>query len=182
MKGIKSIVLLMIVGLLCSCSNKIIGTWCLYTEVPSSLIILESTVTDQDIQELNKYLDSLSNIKSHDLIDRIEDANKMVNVYYTSKDNLDTYEKMIKTFKFVKKVENNMLNQAIEKLLIVGNDYTYSTNMLSLDTKEYKGIYKFNNNILELEDNTKFYYKDKFLCYDNECNKILTKSKSNLCN
>ena len=182
MKRIKCLILMIMVGFICSCSNKIVGTWCLYTEIPSTLIILESNVTNEEIQVLNKYLDSLSNMKSHDLIEKIEDANKMINVYYTSKDNIDNYEEKIKTFKYVKSVENNMLNQAMEKLIITKSDYTYDTNMFSLDTKEYKGKYKFNNNILELEDSTKFYYKDKFLCYDNECNKILTKSKNNLCN
>ena len=181
MKKIKIFIMFICLVLLTGCNNKYYGTWCLYEEIASTLIVLNDNVTDSEINNIIKYIDTIPDLKSHDTIDKIDEANKMINVYYNSKDNLDEYENKLKTFSGVKKVENKMLNQAKEKLVITKKDYTYGTNMNSLSAKESKGIYNINNDSITLDNDTTMYYKDKFLCKDKDCNVILTKSKNNVC-
>lgn len=166
--------------LLCGCQNKFNGTWCLYTEVPSSLIIFNDNVSDSDVGTITNYLDTLKDVSSFDLIDNIESANKMLNIYYFNKDNIESYKEKISKYSFVKSVENKMINKAKEKIVINDKSFVYGKNLNTLYAVEIKGSIKTKKDTLTL-DGTDFYYKDKFICGDLECNTIYSKS-NNDCN
>ena len=99
----------------------------------------------------------------------------MINVYYSTKDNMDSYKATLEKNSNILKVENKMINKAKEKIVINGNYYMYGKNLTSLNTYESKGSLKKDKNTIKIGDNT-FYYKDKFLCADIECSVIFTKS------
>lgn len=180
MKKIKGLLIVLVSIILCGCQNKFNGTWCLYTEVPSSLVIFSDNVSNDDISTLTKYLESLKDVVSFDLIDNIESANKMFNIYYTSKDNIESYKEKISKYSFVKTVENKMINKAKEKIIVKDKTFEYGKNLNTLYATEIKGNTIINGNTITL-DGTEFYYKDKFICADKDCTVIFTKS-SNDCN
>ena len=181
MKYLKHLSLVLIVVLLCGCQNKYNGTWCLYTEIPSTLVILKDKYNEDDYKKIEKYLKSLSNMSSYDLIDNIESANKMINIYYTNKENIDVYKDVLSKNNAVKSVENKMINKAKEKIIIKRKKYTYGKELNTLYASETKGKLSINNNTITLDDTTNLYYKDNFLCKDIDCNTIFTKSNNN-CN
>ena len=57
---------IIIIGLLtlslCGCKTKFEGTWCLYNEVATTLIILKDDVSNTDIDNLTSYLNTLEDI------------------------------------------------------------------------------------------------------------------------
>ena len=177
---LKVFILSLIVFLLCGCSNKYNGTWCLYTEIPSSLIILNDDINESNLKTITNYLDKVSDLASYDIIDNIESASKMINVYYIKKDNIDSYKNDISKLKGVKSVENKMINKAKEKIIIAGKYYTYDKELNTLYASEKKGKISKDKKSIIIDD-VKFFYKDNFLCNDVDCNTIYSKS-DNDCN
>ena len=180
MSKIKIFVLGLFLILLCGCESKFEGTWCLYNEVASSLIIINSNASNTDFDNLTSYLNSIKEITSYDIIDGIESADKMINIYYNSKDKAEEYKEKLSKYKAVKSIENKMLNKADEKIVIRDKNYTYGKNLSGLAAKETKGTIKTKGNEVTICNNT-FYYKDSFLCKDKECSVIFTKSNKD-CN
>ena len=181
MRKCKLFVMVFMCLLLCGCKSKFDGTWCLYAETPSSLVILNNNVSDSELDNVVNYISKLKDMTSYDVIDNIESASKMINIYYSSKDNIDEYKNAIKNHNGVYSVENKMINKAKEKIVIDKKNYTYGKSLNTLYAIEEKGSLKKSRNEIELADNTKLYYKDKFLCIDKECSVIFTKS-DNDCN
>ena len=175
MKRIKVLFLILGLVLLSGCGNKFEGTWCKYSDVATTLVILNNDIEDSQIDAITNY------IKSYDIIDRIEEASKMITVYYKSEENITTYENNIKEFNGVNKIKSTRVNEVVDKLVVKKEDYTLGRSLNNLTANEMSGKYKIENNTLLLDDNVKFYYKNKYLCYDEACNNVLTKSKTNDC-
>jgi hypothetical protein len=182
MKKFLTLILIMICLLCSGCKKDFAGTWCLYTETPSSLILLDNNINDNDLNNIKAYIESISNLKTYDVINNIEDANNMITIYYTSKDNISTYQDKIMIMNGVLSVKENDLNTPVEELTISSDNYTYGTKLDTIDASKKEGTYTINGNNLILDNNKSFYYKNKFLCYDKDCNTLMTKSSSNTCN
>ena len=181
MKRVKLLLIVFSLILLCGCDNKFQGTWCRYSDVATTLVVLTDDISDKQINDITNYIKTISNLKSYDIIDKIEDASKMITIYYKSEDNIDEYEKMIKTFTGINSIKSTKVNEVVDKLVVKKDDYTLGRSLNNLTANEMSGKYKIDNNTLILDDNVKFYYKNKYLCYDQDCNSLLTKSKTNDC-
>src|SRR5574344_779809 len=182
MKKIKLLSLLLACLCICGCSKKYMGTWCLYTDTPTSLIILKSDVSDSDLTKIKAYIESLSDLKSYDVIPKIEDANQMINVYYQNDENTAKYLAKLSAMSGVESVTNDIKNIATDSIKITSKDYTYGT---KLDTKyafETTGTYKISGNVLTLDSQKKLYYKDSYLCLDETCNTLFSKVSGDSCN
>ena len=182
MKKIVSLVILIgCIFILSGCANKFYGTWCLYTTTPSSLVILNDNVTDEELKNITLYIDNkIPDLNKYDLIDKIDGANMMITIYYKNKDNIETYKNSLAALKGVNRVENKDLNTPIESLIINSQKYKYGTNLNSLYAQEETGKHVIDKDKITI-GNHDFYYKNKFLCYDNECMRFLTKSKTKIC-
>ena len=181
MKRIKIVWLVICLILLSGCSSKFEGIWCKYSDVATSLVILNSDVSDNQILEITNYIKTIDNLKSYDIIDRIEEASKMITIYYKNEDNISKYEEKLVAFSGVTRVKSTKVNEVVDKLIVKKDSYIYDKSLNDLSANEVKGSYEIENNTLILDNNIKFYYKNKYLCYDEACNIILTKSKSNDC-
>ncbi len=181
MKRVRILVLIFALIMLCGCDNKFQGTWCKYNDVATTLVILTNDISDNQIKEITNYINKIENLKSYDIIDKIEDASKMITIYYKNDDNILEYEKMIKTFTGIDSVKSTKVNEVVDKLVVKKEDYTLGRSLNNLTANEMSGKYKIENDELLLDDGVKFYYKNKYLCYDEYCNSVLTKSKTNDC-
>ena len=181
MKRVKVLLLIISVILLSACSNKFHGTWCKYSDVATSLVILNSDISDDQIDRITNYVKTLENLKSYDIIDRIEEATKMITIYYKNEDNIDQIDAQLKKYDGVSKVKSSRVNEIVDKLVVKKEEYIYDKSLNNLSANETKGKYQIDNNTLILENDVKFYYKNKFLCYDEGCNEVLIKAKGNDC-
>lgn len=177
----KIAILIISLLLLSGCSNKFKGTWCLYSEISTSLVILNDDVTSEQINLINQYIKSLKDVRSFDLVDNIEEANKMINIYYMDKTNVESYENRLRTYKGVKRVENKILNQAKEKLVLSKDSYVYGINLNTEYSTETNGTYRIEEDTVILDHKNEFYFKNRFLCKDKDCNVIFTKSNKKSC-
>ena len=181
MKRVRVLLLVFCLILLCGCDNKFQGTWCKYSDVATTLIILTNDVTDAQINDITEYVKTIPNLKSYDIIEKIEEASKMITVYYKNEDNLDEYDSKIKTFSGINRVKTTRVNEVVDKLVVKKESYTLGRELNNLTANEISGKYKIDNDTLILDDDVNFYYKNKYLCYEKECNNVLTKSKTNDC-
>ena len=182
MKRIKLLGLLAILMLTCSCASKYEGTWCKFADIDTSLVILSLDIEDDKLNAITSYVETIEDLKSYDVINKIEESSKMVTIYYKKEDNIKKYEDTLKGFDGVKEVKTSKVNTVVDKLKINNDRYVFDKDLDDFKASEVKGIFKEDGNTIILEDNTKFYYKNKFLCYDADCNNILTKSKNDTCN
>lgn len=181
MKRVKIFIILICLFLICGCSSKFEGTWCKYSDVATSLVILKNDINDNEINKITDYIKTIDNLKSYDIIDKIEEASKMITIYYKNEDNISSYEDKIKSFNGVDSIKSTKVNEVVDKLIIKKKEYIYDKSLNNLSATEDKGSYTIDNNTLILDNNTKFYYKNKYLCYDEMCNLVMTKSKTNDC-
>ncbi len=181
MKNVKLIIILFLFIIITGCASKFEGTWCKYSDVATSLVILNENISDDNLNKITDYLKTIDDIKSYDVIDKIEDSSKMITIYYKNEDNIEKYEQELKKYSDINSIKSFKQNAVVDELIIKNDSYVYDKSLTTLDAYEYKGNYKINKNIIELDNNFKFYYKDKFLCYDEYCNEILTKSKKSTC-
>jgi len=182
MKKIKVILPLLFILLLTGCGSKFEGTWCKYSDVATTLVILSNDISDDDMNKITEYIKTIKDLKSYDIIDKIEDASKMITIYYKSEDNIDGYEDKLREYNGITKIKSTKQNAVVDELIIKKDTYVYDKSLTSLDAYEYKGKYKVEDNVIELDEGIKFYYKDNFLCYDKDCNNLLIKTKKNSCN
>ena len=181
MKRIKVLFLVVMVGVLCGCASKFEGTWCKFSDVPSTLIILNKDIDNDSINKITSFIKTLSNLKSYDIIDKIEESSKMITVYYKDEENIENINERYKTFNGVVSTRTTKLNQVVDKLVVKDKKFIYDKNLNDLTATETKGSYKEEGNTLVLDNDIKFYYKDKFLCYDISCSNLLTKAKGSDC-
>jgi len=181
MKRVKILIIIFAIFILCGCDNKFHGTWCKYSDVATTLIILTDDVNDSQINEITSYIKTMPNLKSFDIIDKIEEASKMITIYYKNEDNISDYENKINTFGGISRIKSTRVNEVVDKLVVKKEDYILGRELNNLTANEMSGKYKIEDNTLILDDNIKFYYKNKYLCYDKDCNNVLTKSKTNDC-
>ena len=174
-------VLVLVVILLSGCGSKFKGTWCRYVEVPSSLVVLKAEVSEEEYQKILQYIGTITNLRSYDIVNDIEDATTLVNIYYMNEENIANYENDFRSLSGVSKVENKRISVVEDKLTINDKNYIFDTSLNSLAASEVKGNYNIKDDLLTLEGGTKFYFKNKFLCYDDACNKFLTKSIGATC-
>src|SRR5574344_314253 len=100
--------------ILSGCSKDFYGTWCLYTETPSSLVVLNNDVSDNDINNLKNYITkNITDLKSYDVIDSIENSNKMITIYYNSSENIANYQDKISSMSGVESVTQKNLNTTV---------------------------------------------------------------------
>ena len=88
MKGFKVFLLIISIYLVSGCASKFQGTWCKFAMVPTSLVILDYDISDDDLNNIIDYVSTIENLKSYDVIEKIEEASKMVTVYYKNEDNI----------------------------------------------------------------------------------------------
>ena len=163
------------------CDAKFQGTWCRYTEVYSSNVILKEDATDLEIKSISKYIGTIGNLKSFDIIDEIENTKTMIAIYYKNNEKISDVEEYISKLDGVEKVESKTFKTATEKL-VINKTYTYGNNLDNVDALEESGSYEITDNQIILKENEKtFYYKDKYLCTDDSCSTILTKVKGKDC-
>ena len=180
-KRIKVLLLIMMVGLVSGCASKFQGTWCRYSDVATSLVILDYDISDEDLYKITEYVKTIENLKSFDVIDKIEEASKMVTIYYKNEDNIEEYQNTLKTYNGVRDIKFTSLNTVLDKLVIKRDSFILDKDLNELNASEIKGTYTIENNTLKLDNNTELYYKNKFLCYDKNCDELLTKAKGAEC-
>lgn len=173
--------MLVVVIILCGCSNKFEGTWCKYSDVATTLVILSNDISNSDLNKITTYVGKITNLKSYDIIDKIEDASKMITIYYKDDNKIEDYEKELKKFNGVSNLKSSKMNTVVDKLVLKNSKYTFGRSLNSLSAEENSGSYKESGNTLTLDNGMNFYYKDKFLCYDEGCNELLSKAKGNDC-
>ena len=181
MKSFKVLLLVIIVCLVSGCASKFQGTWCKFAMTPSSLVILDFDISEEDLDRVIDYVSSLENLKRYDVIDKIEEASKMVTVYYKNEDNIEEYQNIIKSFSGVRDIKYTSLDAVLDKLVIKKDSYVYDSGMNDYSSAEVKGSYTIEDNTITLDNKMVFYYKNKFLCYDKDCSEILTKAKGAEC-
>lgn len=182
LKNIKYLLVISLCFLLTGCSKDFIGTWCLYTETPSSLVVLDKDISESDLNKLKEYIENnIKDLKTYDVIDKIEESNQMITIYYTKSDNISAYQEEMSSLSGIDNIIEKELNTSVEKLDITKKDYTYGTQLDTIYAANTNGKYEIKNNIITLDNDTKFYYKDSYLCYDEACSRFLTKSKSGSC-
>ena len=169
------------VGLVSSCSSKFQGTWCKYSDVPTSLVILDYDISEDSLNKITDYVKSIDNLKSYDIIDKIEDASRMVTIYYKNEENIENIQNDIKNFNGVRDIRYTSLNTVLDRLVIKRDAFIFDRNLNDLSASETSGTYNIDNNTLILDNNMEFYYKDKFLCYDKDCSSLLVKVKGSEC-
>jgi hypothetical protein len=181
-KNIKYFALIIMCFILSGCSKDFYGTWCLYTETPSSLVVLNNDVSDNDINNLKNYITkNITDLKSYDVIDSIENSNKMITIYYNSSENIANYQDKISSMSGVESVTQKNLNTTVEELDITNSSYSYGAKLDTLYAFKTDGTYKAKGNVITLDSNKKFYYKNNYLCYDENCDQFLIKSTSDTC-
>ncbi len=181
MKRLKIFLLLLVVGMSTGCASKFQGTWCKFAMVPTSLVILDYDISESDLNNIVEYVKTIDNLKSFDVIEKIEEASKMITVYYKNEDNISNYQDNIKKYSGVRDIKYTSLDTVLDKLTIKRDSFIFDKGLNDLSASEITGTYVIENNTLKLDNNTEFYYKDKFLCYDKDCNEILTKAKGAEC-
>lgn len=182
MKNIKYILVIGLCFLLTGCAKDFKGTWCLYTDTPSSLVVLNKDIIDNDLNTIKNFIETdITDLKTYDVIDSIEDSNQMIIIYYLNKDNINKYQDVLSTLNGVDSVTEKELNTPVEELDITSDSYTYGTQLDTVYASNNTGTYKINNNTLTLDTDTLFYYKDSYLCYDKSCSKFLVKSNGSTC-
>ena len=182
MKHIKYLSLLVLCFALFGCSKDLKGTWCLYTETPSSLVVLNNEISDDNLNIIINYITkNIADLKSYDVINPIEDSNKMITIYYNNADNISKYQDAISKYTGVVSATEKELNTTVEELDINDSNYSYGTKLDTLYAFKNDGTYNIKNNKLTLDSNKEFYYKDNYLCYDESCNQFLIKSKTSTC-
>lgn len=182
MKYLKFLLVVSLCFLLTGCSKDYLGTWCLYTNTPSSLAVLDSDISLTDLNNIKNYIEkNIPDLSTYDVIDKIEDSNQMITIYYTKSDNISKYQEDLSSLNGITSVSEKELNTPVEKLDITSNNYTYGTQLDTIYALNTTGNYTIKNNTLTLDNNTLFYYKDSYLCYDESCSKFLTKSKTDTC-
>ncbi|MBR1417262.1 MAG: hypothetical protein IJ572_05565 [Bacilli bacterium] len=181
MKKLKVGFILLIGMVLSGCSSKFEGTWCRFSDVPSSLVILTDEISEIDLNNITSYINTITDLKSYDIIDKIENASKMITIYYKSDNNINDYEKSIKSYSGVVSIKSTMMNEVVDKLIISDKNYVYDKSLNNLSATETKGTYKTEGDKLSLDNGVDFYYKDKFLCYDKDCTGLLTKANGSDC-
>lgn len=181
MKKVKILFMVLLSIIMSGCSLNFKGTWCKYSEIPTTLLILKENISETELNDLTSFIKSIDNLKSYDYIDDIEEAYPMITIYYLNKDNIENYESVLSTYNSVSKIKTSKMNSVVERLVIKNNTFTYGTKLNTIYAYETSGKYEIEKNVLTLDDGTKFYYKDKFLCYSEECNDLLIKAKGNEC-
>lgn len=178
----KKMLLLIFCTLILTGCNKFKGTWCRYTETYSHLLILEDDIKEEELNNIKKVVEKIPEKKSYDVIDDIENGNTVLTIYYTNKTDLDKNSPSLKGLAGISKIETKSFIIPSQKLVIKDNQYEYGYDLDNIGSSIEIGEYKIENDMLTLKmSNKNFYYKNKFLCTDANCNFFLQKSKNNEC-
>lgn len=184
MKRFKILLLLIMVSLVSGCASKFQGTWCRFADVPSTLVILNYDISDEEMNNIIDYINSIPDLKRYDDIGKIEEASKMITIYYKSDEHVDEYQGHLGTLPGVRELKFINLNSPLDKLVVKRDTYIFDKDLNDFSVTEIKGSYQIDGNKITLNNNgndLEFYYKNKFLCYDKNCDEILTKAKGSEC-
>lgn len=179
----KLIILLVVVVLLSGCKKKTYeGYYCNYTEQGVIIALLDKNVSKSNQDAIDKKISEYEGLLSYDFISKEELADYSNDLYDTyfiylnSTANLESYVLELQNTKGVYEATSNSVKSDISLYNFDDKNYSYR-NMIESENS-IKGNYKVNKNKLEFDDDSvpTIYLKDDFLCLDEECNKILTKT------
>lgn len=178
----KIIILLIVIILISGCKKKTYeGYYCNYTEQGVIIALLENDKNSYDKENIEKKISSYEGLLSYDFVDKetLGDANDLYDTYFiylNSKENIEKYLLDLQNTKGIFEATSNIVKSDISLYNFDNKDYSYR-NVLEEDNI-IKGTYKVKKNIIEFDNSLvpSIYLKDDFLCLDESCNKILTKT------
>lgn len=180
----KMILLFIIVLLISGCNKKNYeGYYCNYTEQGVIIVLLDKNVNKDEKNAITKKISEYEGLLSYDLITKEDlataDSNDLYDTYFVylnSTVNLETYVLELQNTNGVYEATYNNTKSDVSLYNFEGNNYSFG-NMIE-NENSIEGTYKVNKNKIEFDNDSvpAIYIKDDFLCLDEECNKILTKT------
>lgn len=180
----KLIILLVILMLIPSCKKKTYeGYYCNYTEQGVIIALLNKDISSSDEKTIDQKINSFEGLLSYDFIDRktlgATDESDLYDTYFiylNGSSNLESYLLDLQNTSGVYEATRSIVKSDVSLYNFVGKSYRFQ-NIIDGDNK-INGTYKVRKNTIEFDSSEvpKIYLKDDFLCLDEDCNKILTKT------
>lgn len=180
----KLVILCSILMLICGCKKKTYdGYYCNYQEQGVMIVLLDQNITNNQKDEINKKINSFEGLINYDFVDKealgatsTNDLYDTYFIYLKNSDILETYLLDLQNTKGVYEATKSIVKDNISLYNFDGKNYHFQ-NIIDSDNR-IEGIFKVKKNIIEFdsEDVPIIYLKDEFLCLDENCNKILTKT------
>ncbi len=180
----KLVILLVALVLISGCKKKTYeGYYCNYEEQGVMIVLLNQNVTASEKEEITKKINAFEGLLSYDFIDRktlgATDTNDLYDTYFIYLNNtsiLETYLLDLQNTSGVYEATKSIVKNNVSLYNFDKKNYSYQ-NVIEADNN-IKGTYKVKKNIIEFDDSDvpTIYLKDDFLCLDENCNKILTKT------
>ncbi len=176
------IVVLVVFAFVILSSSEYEGYYCNYIEDKSMRIVLEDDTSISVRTKIEDVINSFDNLSTFDYLPKEtfidEESDEAYDTYlvYFTDDVVDDYVEVVEELSGVNEVfidsikSNIVLIEFIDK-----DDYKYQNGLDVLEESKIKGKYEINENVINLE-NDKIYIKNDFLCLDEECTMILSKT------
>lgn len=189
MKKIRMLLLIISVALLTACKNneEVEGYWCNYEEKAVITVLIENNITDRVKENIEDTINTIENLDRYDFLlasnfDSTSSNEKMHDIYFIylkNSDYLDDSVILLQNTKGVYSVSKNMNKENLNLYHLTKGTFTYQ-NDLTEEAEKIEGKYKIKNNKISFDNEkvTSIYIKDKFLCLDEGCNKILIETNS----
>lgn len=180
----KLIIILVVVVLISSCKKKTYdGYYCNYKEQGVIIALLNQDVSNTDKEVIDKKINSYEGLLSYDFIDKetlgatnTNDLYDTYFIYFNNSNNLESYLLDLQNTKGIFEATKNSVKSDVSLYHFDGKNYSYQKVIES--DNPLSGTYKVKKNKIEFDnsDVKEIIIKDDFLCLDENCNKILTKT------
>ncbi len=180
----KLVILLVVLVFIFGCKKKTYeGYYCNYEEQGVMIVLLNQNVTASEKEEITKKINTFEGLLSYDFVDRktlgATDTNDLYDTYFIYLNNtsiLETYLLDLQNTSGIYEATKSIVKNNVSLYNFDKKNYSYQ-NVIEADNN-IKGTYKVKKNIIEFDDSDvpTIYLKDDFLCLDENCNKILTKT------
>lgn len=178
----KLVIFLIVLVLVSGCKKKTYeGYYCNYKEQGVIIALLDQDVSSSDKETIITKINSYDGLLNYDFISKEELGNDTTDLYdtyfiYFNSTNIENYLLDLQNTKGVHEATNSNIKSSLSLYNFDKNSYSFKNMLESEDSitgtyKVKKSEIKFDN-----EDVPKIYLKDEFLCLDEECNKVLTKT------
>ncbi len=180
----KCLILCIVLVLVCSCRKKSYeGFYCNYEEQGVMIVLLNQNITASEKEEIDKKINAFEGLLTYDFVDRkalgAHDSNDLYDTYFIYLNNtsiLENYLLDLQNTKGVYEATKSIVKNNVSLYNFEEKNYRFQ-NVIDGDNS-IEGNYKVKKNIIKFDndDVPTIYLKDDFLCLDENCNKILTKT------
>lgn len=191
MKKLKLLFILICLIFLSGCDKKdYIGYWCSYEETGTIIVLLDQNITEKEKNNLEDIINTYEDMTTYDFIskenlaqDNNSDISSIYDTYFIYFNSTETIDEALLTIQSTKGVfsatkENIKSNIAFYNL-DKNKKFTYKDNIDNEDGIKISGKYKVKDNKITFKSAEKvndLYIKDGFICGDENCDKIFTKT------